>query len=175
MNIIVAVSEDWGIGCNGELLFKIKEDMQMFKSTTLNKVVIMGHDTFKSLPKANRPLKDRTNIVLSRDKTLAITGVQVCNSLEELHELINQYKKDDIFIIGGESIYNQLLDSCTVAYVTKIQATSLTDKFFPNLDSNPNWLLVSESETKSQNDLAFSFCIYKKSAQGVFATLDQSI
>ena len=162
MNLIVAVSENWGIGCDGKLLFRIEEDQQYFKAKTIGKVVIMGHTTYKSLPASRRPLPNRTNIVLSRAKNLLIPDVITCSSLEEFDTILESYKSEDIFVIGGEEIYKQLLDRCTVAYVTKIYAELPADKFFPNLDELPEWILAEESETKYHNSIAYSFFVYVK-------------
>ena len=160
MNLIVAVSENWGIGKDNNLLFCIREDLMRFKEITLNKVVVMGHSTFKSLPKNRRPLKDRINIVLSRDTDLTIPGATVCYSLGHLYETLKAYDTDDIYIIGGEAVYTQLLNDCTRAYITKVQAVPQADTFFPNIEKLPNWQLVEESETMFFEGLAFSYCLY---------------
>jgi len=157
MNIIVAVSSNWGIGRENELLFRIKEDLARFKSLTIGKVVVMGHNTYKSIKK---PLVDRVNIVLSRDETLVIPGVKMCNSLDSLREMLKAYRPEDIFIIGGEKIYARLLNECTRAYITKVDAAPPSDVFFPNLDELPEWQIVEESEEKFQKDLRFRYCNY---------------
>ncbi|MCL2217670.1 MAG: dihydrofolate reductase [Defluviitaleaceae bacterium] len=161
MNLIAAVSSEWGIGRGNDLLFRIREDHLRFKSLTIGKVVVMGHNTFKSLPK-QQPLVDRANIVLSRDESLVIPGVVMCNSLEHLRDLLTPYAPEDIFIIGGEKIYTQLLEGCTIAHITKVASAPPADVFFPNLDALPEWRLVEESEEKSHRDLKFKYCTYKK-------------
>ena len=161
MNLIVAVSSDWGIGRDNDLLFYIKEDLRRFRTLTIGKVVVMGHGTFKSLPN-QQPLKDRKNIVLSRENTLQINGVKVCNSLDSLRETLKSYEKENIFIIGGETIYRQLLNECETAYVTKVDSNPTADVFFPNLDKEAGWLLVEESETKFQGELGYRYCKYKR-------------
>jgi len=162
MNLIVAVTKNWGIGCDGKLLFSIKEDQQHFKAKTIGKVVVMGHTTYKSLPNSRRPLPNRTNIVLSRNQNLLIPDVITCSSFEELDNTLTEYKQEDIFIIGGEEIYNQLLDRCTIAYITKIYAEHPANKFFPNLDEMAEWVLAEESETKYHNSIEYRFCVYLK-------------
>jgi len=164
MKLIVAANEEWGIGYNGKLLSRIPEDMSFFKETTTGKAVIMGNSTFKSLPDA-KPLKNRINIVLSKDTNLRIPGVLVCNSLKDIFYISGMCYKDDIFVIGGQSIYELLLPYCSIAYVTKFSGspTQNADRFFPNLDSMPNWKLIKTSETKSYNEISYNFNIYKNS------------
>ena len=155
MNLIVAVSENWGIGHKNELLFRISEDLQRFKKLTTGKVVVMGHNTFKSLGK---PLPDRINIVLS--KTEKIPGVITCNSLEELNLVLENYPPDDIFVIGGEKIYNLLLNRCKFAYVTKIEATPPADAFMPNLEKLENWQLTHEGLPEQQTEPVYRYNIF---------------
>jgi len=161
MNLIVAVAKDWGIGCENKLLFRIPEDQKYFRATTTGKVVVMGHSTFKSLP-GGKLLKDRTNIVLSRDTMLSIPGAVVYNSTEQLLEQLKIYNPDDVFIIGGAIIYSEFLNHCKRAYITKIETALPADTFFPNIDEMPNWKLVEASEPKEDNGLVFRFCIYER-------------
>ena len=161
MNLIVAVAKDWGIGCENQLLFRIPEDQKYFRAATIGKVVVMGHSTFKSLP-GGKPLKDRTNIVLSRDAVLSIPDVIVCNSTEQLLEQLKAYNPDDVFIIGGAKVYSEFLNLCNKAYITKIDAVLPADTFFPKLDEMVNWKLTEESEIKEHNGLTFKFCIYER-------------
>jgi dihydrofolate reductase len=156
---IVAVDENWGIGYKGELLFKIPEDMKFFRSLTENKVVVMGHATFKSLPGA-RPLKNRINIILSKDKGLKIESVIVCNSTEQLFDAVSAYPSDDVFVIGGQEIYNQLFDYCSTIYITKVESLKQADRHFPNIDLKHNWKLQSESEKKEYEGLKYTFNKY---------------
>ena len=122
MKAIVAVDLNWGIGYRGNLLQRIPEDMKFFKQMTLGKVVIMGRETFESLP-GKEPLKDRINIVLSKDECFTNEKVTICRSLDELFYELKKYNSDDVFVIGGESIYTQLLPYCSEVYVTKIDNT----------------------------------------------------
>ncbi len=160
MKIIVAVTKNWGIGCKGNLLFNIPEDMKFFRDTTINKVVIMGHNTLKSMPNG-KPLKDRVNIVLSTDKALKIDGAIVCNSVAEVLEAVKEYNTDDVFVIGGQKIYEQFLDYCKIALITKIEDSSDADTFFPNVDKLCNWRQVAMTGTRSHEDIKFRFTIYE--------------
>ncbi|MCL1787998.1 MAG: dihydrofolate reductase [Defluviitaleaceae bacterium] len=165
MNLIVAVSaKDWGIGCENALLFHIPEDMKYFRATTKGKVVVMGHSTFKSLP-GGKPLKYRTNIVLSRDTSLSIPDVIVCNSMDALFAQLKNYDTNDVFVIGGAVIYAELLSHCQKAYITKIDAALPADTFFPNIDVMPNWTLTEASEVKEYEGIQFQFCVYENMAQ----------
>lgn len=163
MKAIVAVDLNWGIGYKGSLLQRIPEDMKNFKSLTIGKVVIMGRQTFESLP-GKEPLIDRVNIVLSKDMNFVNDKVTICRSLEELFNEIEKYDSEDIFVIGGESIYNQLLPYCTEAYVTKINNTYVADKYFPNLDREEMWKLVSVGDLKNYNGIQFSYLKYVNSS-----------
>jgi dihydrofolate reductase len=162
MKVIVSVDLNWGIGCGGRLLQRIPEDMKFFKQTTLGKVVIMGRETFESLP-GKSPLIDRINIVLSRDKLFIDDRIVICRSLDEVFDIIEKYNTDDIYVIGGESIYIQFLPYCTEAYVTKIRNRYSADKHFPNLDEKKIWDLVSISNTKVYNNIEYNFLKYENS------------
>ncbi|NLI92334.1 MAG: dihydrofolate reductase [Peptococcaceae bacterium] len=159
MKAIVAVDQQWGIGYKGELLQRIPEDMKFFKQTTINKVVIMGRGTYDSLP-GKEPLKDRINIVLS--KSLSDERVIVCRSLDEILTEMKKYNTDDLFVIGGESVFRLLLPYCTEAYVTKIYKTYPADKYFENMDENKEWTLTSEEELRTYQDIFFRFSRYSK-------------
>lgn len=166
MNIIVNVDKNWAIGKENKLLFPISEDLKNFKRLTINKAVIMGRATLESLP-GSKPLKNRKNIVLSRTLNKN-EDFYVCKDIEELKELLNskdfeELKTEDIFVIGGQTIYRELLDSCDTAIITKVQAEAQNpDAFFPNLDKNPDWFIFEESEKFYQEDLEYSFVTYKK-------------
>jgi len=161
MNLIVAVDKNWGIGNEGKLLERISEDMKYFKEKTINKTVIMGRVTFDSLPK-RKPLKDRNNIVLSsKDET--IDGVTLCKNINELFDSIKEIDDDNIFVIGGELIYEILLAWCNRAYVTKIHNEYISDKKMVNLDNSRNWKIVYESQIfENKNGVKFQFITYEK-------------
>lgn len=161
MKAIVAVDLNWGIGYKGNLLKAIKPDLKHFKELTVNKVVVMGRETFESLPK-KQPLKDRVNIVLTKRGLVKNEGVVVCNSLDQLFNEILKYNTDDVFVIGGESVYRQLLPYCTKAYVTKIQNTYTADKYFVNLDENDSWELVYKSDIYTFDGVGFYYTEYER-------------
>ncbi len=161
MNTIVSVDNNWGIGYKNDLLFHVSEDMRYFKEKTIGKVVVMGENTFYSLPN-QKPLKDRTNIVLSDKKGLQIDGVTVCNSLDELLELIKQFESDDVFVVGGQAVYELLLPYCQVAYITQFYAEATADKHFPNLTQYKDWHLAERSEPVESKGLTFTFDRYEK-------------
>ena len=159
MQAIVAVDQNWGIGYKGKLLERIPEDMKFFKQLTLGKIVIMGRETFVSLP-GQEPLKDRINIVLCEDKQFSDKNITICSSLKELFNKIKRYPPEEIFVIGGEIVYTELLPYCTAAYVTKIEKTYAADKQFPNLANNHRWRLISPGELQSYNNIQFRFTTY---------------
>jgi len=167
MKAIVVVDLNWGIGYKGKLLEKIPEDMKYFKQLTLNKVVVMGRETFESLPN-KEPLKDRINIVLSRKKFINNKNIIICNSIKELLKEIEKYSTDDIFVIGGEQIYSQLISYCNEVYVTKIQNKYIADKFMVNLDSDKQWELVYKSEVRKFNEINYSFTKYKNKGEIIY-------
>ena len=160
MNLIVAVDADWGIGCQGDLLFNIPADMRFFKSTTTGKIVVMGDVTLKSLPHS-RPLPNRINIVLSLNPSFQAEGAIVCQTLAELFQLLASYDTKDVFVIGGAAVYNQLLPYCEYAYITKVHAKAKADKYLDNVDAMPNWQLVETSALQQHNDYTFTFNTYR--------------
>lgn len=159
MKAIVAVDLNWGIGCNNKLLQAIPEDMKFFKEKTLGKIVVMGRKTFESLP-GKKPLKDRINIVLSKKQSFKDERVIICRNLHELIQEMKKYNADDIYVIGGELVYKQLLQYCKECYVTKIQNEYTADTYFTNLDENEMWELIDISDTKKYNDIQFNFVKY---------------
>ena len=160
MRAIVAVDKNWGIGYKGNLLERIPDDMKFFKETTLNKVVVMGRATLESLPNGN-PLKNRVNVVLTTTKEYKDKDIILCRSKKDALEVLKNIDKNDIFIIGGESIYKTFLPYCTEVYVTKIDKEYSADKYFTNLDNQSDWELVKESEEHIYNGVSFKFCTYK--------------
>lgn len=161
MNLIVAVDKNWGIGCQNKLLVSIPEDMKFFRSETSGKVVVMGRKTLESFPNG-LPLKNRTNIVLTKNPDYRVKGAVVCHSVEEVLEELKQYSSEDVYIIGGDSIYREFLPYCDVAHVTRIDHAYEADAFFPNIEEMPEWKLTGESEEKTYFDLEFTFCRYER-------------
>lgn len=161
MNLIAAVDENWAIGKNNQLLVSIPADMKFFRTTTTGKVVVMGRKTLESFPNG-LPLKNRTNIVLTHDKSYKVKDAIIVYSMEELREELKKYDSDDIYVIGGESIYRQLVDECDVAHITKIDFAYDADAYFPNLDEKPDWELTADSEEQTYFDLIYHFLKYEK-------------
>ena len=161
MNLIVAVDKNWAIGYQNKLLVSIPEDMKFFRNETTGKVVVMGRKTLETFPNG-LPLKNRTNIVLTRNPDYKVKGAEVCGSVEEALELISAYPPEDVYIIGGDTIYKQFLPYCDTAHVTRIDHAYMADAWFPNLEQDPEWELTGESEEKTYFDLEFSFCKYQR-------------
>lgn len=161
MNLIVAVDKNWGIGYQNKLLVSIPEDMKFFRSETSGKVVVMGRKTLESFPNG-LPLKNRTNIVLTKNPNYQVKGAVVCHSVEEILKELKKYPTEDVYVIGGDSIYKQFLPYCNVAHVTRIDHAYEADAFFPDIEKMPEWKLTGESEEKTYFDLEFTFCRYEK-------------
>lgn len=161
MNLIVAVDDNWAIGNQNKLLVSIPADMKFFRETTMGKVVVMGRKTLESFP-GGQPLKKRTNIVLTRDKNYQVKDAVVVHTVEALLEELKQYDEEEIYVIGGESIYRQLLPYCKVAHVTKVHHTYEADTYFPNLDEMDEWLVTGVSEEQTYFDLEYEFIRYER-------------
>ncbi|RRJ16271.1 diacylglycerol kinase [Lachnoanaerobaculum orale] len=163
MNIIVAVDKKWGIGNKGKLLVSIPRDKKLFREETTGKVIIMGHNTLLSLP-GSQPLAGRKNIVLSRDSSLSIKGATVLNSVDACIDYLNKnnIKDSDVFVIGGESVYNDFLPYCDIAHITYIDYEYEADRHFLNLDISNEWSLVLETEEETYFDIPYTFRLYKR-------------
>ena len=159
MNLIVAADKNWAIGYQNKLLVSIQADMKFFRQTTTGKVVVMGRKTLESFPNG-LPLKKRTNIVLTANPACQVPDAVVVHSLEELLEELKKYDSEDIYAIGGESIYRQLLPYCRLAHVTKIHHAYRADTYFPNLDELPDWEIAGDSEEQTYFDLEYQFLLY---------------
>lgn len=161
MKLIVAVDKEWNIGNKGDLLFYIPDDLKFFRSKTIEKVVVMGRKTLESFPNS-KPLKNRTNIVLSRNKSLEVEGAIFVSDIDELKDVLSQYNSDDVYVIGGESIYTTLLPLCDTAIITHIDAIAPeADKKFPELNKS-EWVLSEDSGEKECNGYKFRWCEYKR-------------
>ena len=161
MQIIVAADKHWAIGKDGDLLWHLPEDMKFFRETTTGKVVVMGRKTLESFPN-QRPLKNRVNIVLTKDETYQVKDAVVVHDMEQLREKLAKYPSEDIYVIGGESIYRQLVDECDVAHITKIDYAYEADAYFPNLDEKEEWEITADSEEQTYFDLEYQFLKYEK-------------
>ena len=163
MNLIAAVDKNWAIGKNNQLLVRSPADQKFVRETTTGKVVVMGRKTLESFPNG-LPLKNRTNIVLTRDKNYKVKDAIVLHSMDELMVELEKYDSDDIYIIGGEKIYAQLVDQCDVAHITKIDYEYDADAYFPNLDEKPEWVITGDSEEQTYFDLIYYFYRYERKA-----------
>ena len=161
MNLIAAVDNKWGIGYKNKLLISIPDDMKCFKEITMGKVCVMGRKTLESLP-GGRPLSGRVNIVLTADSTYKKNDVIVVNSVEAALEKLKDYDTKDVFIIGGESIYEQFMPYVDTAYITYIDYAYQSDKQLPNLDKLSQWKLVKENEEQTYFDVEYYYRKYIK-------------
>ena len=163
MNLIAAVDNNWGIGKDNDLLFHIKSDLRYFQGITKNKIIIMGRKTWESLPK--KPLKNRINVILTKDKnfTFKDENVIIYNDINfMLKDLLKKYKSKDIFVIGGESIYKQFLPYCQYFYITHIFEDGNANKFLPNLDKDKTIYLSYVSKLYKENNYNFCFSLYSR-------------
>ena len=165
MNVIVAADAGWGIGYKNKLLVSIPADLKRFKELTTGNVVVLGRKTLETFPK-QKPLPNRTNIILSRDKNYSVEGAIVVNSLDELMSELAKYNSESIFVIGGDSVYKQLTDKCDLAYVTRIDHNYCADAFFPNLDEDDSWEIAEEEEEETYFDVSYNYVTYKRVRKG---------
>ncbi len=161
MNLIVAVDKNWAIGYKNQLLVSIPQDMKFFRTTTTGKVVVMGRKTLESFPNG-LPLKNRTNIVLTGDKNYKVKDAIILHSVEDVLEELKKYDSEDIYVIGGDSIYRQFLPYCDKAYVTRIDHPYEADTYFPNLEEHPDWEMTQISDEQTYFDLEYVFTIYEQ-------------
>lgn len=160
MNLIVAVDERWGIGREGNLLASLPGDMAYFKEMTMDKVVVMGRKTLESLP-GKRGLPHRVNYVITRNAEFNAERCVVLHDDEEISCALGKHDADDIFIIGGESIYRKFYKECKECYVTKIDADLGADRFMPDLDADSDFRLVRQGRLNSENGIDYRFCVYR--------------
>ncbi len=159
MRAILHADRNWGIGKSNGLMFRIPADMKFFKRMTTGNVVVMGSNTLKSFP-GGKPLKDRVNVVLypgGEDRE----DCKIVRSLDELFTEIKKYPPEKVFVIGGQMMYRTLLPYCTEVLLTKVDAIGGADAFFDNLDANPDFELVYESEPEETNGYTIKFTTYK--------------
>ena len=158
---ILNCDKEYGIGKKNGLLFQLKEDMRFFRETTRNHVVAMGENTLLSFP-GSKPLKNRINIVLSQDSSHNYEGVVNVHTFEEFLKTINEYAKtEDVYIIGGASIYRQTLEYVDLVYLTKVDAIGGAQVFFVNIDEREDFEVVSESEPVQDGDYQIRFVTYR--------------
>ena len=160
---IVHADKEWGIGKNNDMMFSLKKDMKFFRETTSGHTVVMGGNTLRSLPN-QKPLKNRVNIVLTRGQVC--DECVVVRSFDELkNELKARENTEDIYIMGGGAIYNELIDYCDEALVTKVDAIGGADVFFPNLDKKENFVCVDQGEPIDDNGYTIYFTRYQNTAK----------
>ncbi|MCI6092384.1 dihydrofolate reductase [bacterium] len=160
MKLIVAADRNWAIGKNNKLMWSIPADMKFFRETTQGNVVIMGRKTLESFPQG-QPLKNRVNIVITRNPSYKVKDAVVVHSVEEAIEESRKYD-GDVFVIGGESIYRAMLPYCDTALVTRIDYAYEADTWFPNLDEDEEWELTDEGEEQTCFDLEYAFTRYER-------------
>lgn len=161
MNLIAAVDKNWAIGRKGRLLVSIPNDQKHFREETIGKVVVLGRKTLETFPQA-MPLGGRTNIILSRNPSFRVKGAQVVHSLEELKLALAPFPSGDVYCIGGESVYRQLLPWCDTAHITMIDQKYEADAHFPNLDREPGWKIAADSDEQTYFDIAYTFLKYER-------------
>lgn len=161
MNCIVAVDENWAIGYKNELLVRIPADQKFFRQETTGKVVVLGRKTLETFPQA-RPLPNRTNIIVSTKQDYQVKDAIVVHSIDELLEELKKYDTNDVYIIGGDSIYRQMLPYCDTAHVTKIDRAYEADTYFPNLDEMDDWEITADSDEQVYFDLTYHFLKYER-------------
>ncbi len=157
MKAIVAVDENWAIGHEGELLCRISADLKRFKALTLGHPVILGRKTLATFP-GGRPLPGRRNLILSRDPSFQVEGGEVFSDIPALLAA----KTDDSIVIGGGSIYRELLVFCDLVYVTKVLSAFPADVRFPDLDAAPEWEAVEEGPVLEEKGLRFRYVTYRR-------------
>ena len=158
MELIVAVYDDWGIGKNGTQPIALTADRKFFRRMTKDAMVIVGRKTIGDFP-GGRPLPNRVNVVLTRS-SVQVEGAVMCKSPEEAAQLARSAPR--AMVIGGGSVYRQMLPMCDTAYVTKVHATPESDTFFHNLDEDPQWHLEEILESGVEDGIAYEMCLYKK-------------
>ncbi len=160
MHLIAAADDNWAIGKDNELLIHISEDMRYFRSLTTGNVVVMGRKTLESFP-GGKPLSDRVNIVMTRQKNYDAKGAAVVCSADELREELKKYDTDQIYIIGGAQMYAMMTPYCEDAYITRLYYSYEADAFMPDLDKTAGWEIATRGEEKTCFDLIYRFLVYK--------------
>lgn len=161
MNIIAAVDDNWAIGRMGELLVRIPNDQRHFREETMGKVIVLGRKTLATFPQG-LPLHGRKNIILSSNPDYRVKNAVVVHSLEALWQELRRYRSEDIYVVGGESVYRQLLPYCDVAHITKLNRSYEADRYFPNLDGMKEWKITRDSDEQTYFDLEYVFLKYER-------------
>lgn len=160
MNLIVAADANWAIGLGGDQLCYIPADLKRFRRLTTGHPVLLGRKTLATFP-GGRPLKNRRNLILSGDPAFSVEGAEVFRTLEEALAAAPA----DTFVIGGESVYRQTLAFCDTAYVTRLDRAFPADRWFPDLDRDPDWEIVGTEGPFDHEGLGFSYVTYRRSSR----------
>lgn len=158
------MDKNWAIGKNGKLLVSIPEDMKLFREETAGKVVIMGRKTLESL-KGKGPLTGRVNIVLTQNPDYQAGDAVICHSIAEAVQAAAKYPPEDVYVIGGGSVYQQMLEFCDEGDITKVDYAYDADTYFPNLDEQQDWQIAAYSEEKTYFDIVYTFVKYVRKKQ----------
>jgi dihydrofolate reductase len=157
MNVIVMVDENWAIGKDGDQLVYISPDLKRFQALTKGHPVLLGRKTLETFP-GGKPLKNRRNLILSTKEGYAVEDAEVFPSVEAALSAASQ----DTFVVGGESVYRQLLPYCDKAYITKVHQAFSADCHFPNLDEDEAWQVVEEEGPFVHEGIQFSYVTYTR-------------
>ncbi len=166
MNAIVAVDNNWAIGCKNSLLVRIPADHKNFRQETTGKVVVLGRKTLETFPQG-MPLPNRKNIILSTNPDYQVKDAVVVHNKEELDAELQKYPTEDVYVIGGESVYRMMLPECDVVHVTKIDHDYEADAYFPDLDRDGAWEITAESEEQTYFDLPYYFVRYERKSRAI--------
>ena len=157
MDLIAAGDQNWAIGRDGDQLCYIPADLKHFQALTTGHAVLLGRKTLTTFP-GGRPLKNRRNLILSRDPGFAPEGAEVFRDVDSLLSAAPA----DAFVIGGESVYRALLPHCDRAFITKLDKAWPADAFFPDLDADPNWAVTEEGERQEHEGISFRYVTYER-------------
>jgi dihydrofolate reductase len=163
MRAVVNVNPRWGIGSENRLLVRIRSDMRRFRALTTGNTVIIGRKTLETFPNG-KPLPNRENIILTRDPAFRAEGAVIAHDPTELKDILSCRDPETVFVCGGEQIYRLLLPYCSEALVTLTYIDDHADRFFPDLNRMPNWVLRDVGEKQVENDVAFRFLRYCNTA-----------
>ena len=158
MELIVAVYDDWGIGCEGTQPIALSADRKFFREMTRGCMVIAGRKTIGDFP-GGKPLPGRVNVALTR-QDVEIPGFTMCHSPEEVLELAKTAER--AMVIGGGSVYCQMLPLCDKAIITKVHCTCPCDTYFPNLDEDPDWVITETLMSGEENGIGYEMLVYTK-------------
>lgn len=159
MIAIVAVDQNWGIGKDGEQMVYIPADLKRFRTLTTGNTIVLGRKTVATFPKGH-PLKNRRNLILSRNPNYHPEGGEVFSTIDALMEQVTD--PEHTYVVGGASVYQAMIEHCTAAYVTKIEQAYPVDCWFPNLDTSPDWEISDISEEMEHDGIKFRYVHYRR-------------